>query len=224
MRSEWVPFSAGALVTGVMALVLAQMLNPAGSDQSPTAQLVVAADSDGRWLAMSLLYFAASAAMILGMPSVLTLFTGRGRALGLLGVIVFSVGCLGVAGLSALMLMFRALAIEAATRPDNDVLVEFVGDSLTNLGLQVSLAVWVYGFLVGVLLIALGLFRARLTPVWVPMLLLAFLGMQVVLQAFDDAGKVLAAIGLLLLAAGFTGIATHVTAPGRREYVAGSMA
>ena len=108
MRSEWLPASAAALVTGVMALILGQMLNPGGSESSPTAQLLVAAEYPGRWLAMSVLFFGGAAALVLGMPAVMSLFQEpRGRGLGMTGVAVFTIGCVGVGGLAALMLMFR---------------------------------------------------------------------------------------------------------------------
>lgn len=217
MRSEWVPMSAAALVTGVMALVLAQMLNPGGSETSPTAQLLVAAEYPGRWLAMSILFFAGAAGIVLGMPAVMTLFQERrGRGLGLTGVVVLTVGCIGVGGLAALLLMFRALALEALQGGQAaSGELTLVTSSLDETGLQVSLAVWVYGFLLGVLLIAVGLLRSRRSPTWVPALLLVFLALQVVqplLGGGTDA-RVVAALGLVVLAGGFTGIATTATSP-----------
>jgi hypothetical protein len=120
MRSEWLPVSAAALVTGVMALILGQMLNPGGSNSSPAAQVLVAAEYPGRWLTMSVLFFGGAAALVIGMPAVLSLLQGtRGRTVGLTGVIVFTIGCVGVGGLSALMLMFRALALQTAMPGDN---------------------------------------------------------------------------------------------------------
>lgn len=217
MRSEWVPVSAAALVTGVMALVLAQMLNPGGSENSPTAQLLVAAEYPGRWLAMSILFFGGAACIVLGMPAVMTLFQERrGRGLGMAGVVILTVGCVGVGGLAALMLMFRALALEALEGGQAvSAELTLVTSSLEETGLQASLATWVYGFLLGVLLIALGLLRSRRTPGWVPALLLVFLALQVV-QPFLGGGadaRVVAALGLIVLAGGFTGIATTATSP-----------
>lgn len=225
MRSDWVPFSAGALVTGAMALILGQMLNPAGSAESPAAQLVVAADSPGRWLAMSILYFFGSVALILGMPAVVTLFTGKGRVAGLTGIAVFSLGCMGVAAISSLMLMFRALAISAVQGNGGvDTNIALITGSLENPELQVMLGIWIYGFLTGVLLVAFGLFRARVTPAWVPSLLLIFLVIQTVGQTTGTGGTVLSQIGLLCLAAGFTGIATTATSPDLRDDAAGTAA
>lgn len=219
MRSEWVPFSSGALVTGVMAIMLAQLLNPGGPGATLSEQLVAAAESEGRWLAMSVLYFGGAAALVLGLPAVMSLFTSRrGRGIGMLGVMVFAVGCLGVAGLSALMLMFRALALSSIKR---EVVLHkseltLVTMAVEERSLSLMLQLWVYLFLAGVLLIALGLLRARAAPRWVPGLLLAFLGMQLVLPFLHGTeARFGIATALLLLTAGFTGIATTATHPGR---------
>jgi hypothetical protein len=217
MRSEWVPLSAAALVTGVMALVLAQMLNPGGSESSPAGQMLVAAEFPGRWLAMSVLFFGGATAMILGTPAILTLFQGRrGRGLGVTGVVVFTMGCVGVGGLSALMLMFRSLALQTiATAAPNRGELDLVTQSLKDPGLLIPLNVWVYGFIGGVLLIALGLFRARQVPNWVPGLLAGFLAVQVVVPFLGQGtdARIASAVGLIFLAGGFTGIATNAAGP-----------
>jgi hypothetical protein len=200
-----------------MALVLGQMLNPGGSESSPAGQMLVAAEFPGRWLAMSVLYFSGAALLILGMPAVMTLFQERrGRGLGITGVTVFTFGCVGVGGLASLMLMFRALALEfvsAQTLADEEI--SLVTASLDDPGLAISLNVWVYGFLAGVLLMALGLFRARAVPAWVPWLLVAFLAMQVVMPFLGHGtpSRIASAVGLILLAGGFTGIATNAASP-----------
>ncbi len=221
MRPEWVPVSAAALVTGVMALVLGQMLNPAGSDTSPAGQMLVAAEYPGRWLAMSILFFGAAALMILGMPAVMTLFQERrGRGVGMVGVAVFTLGCVGVGGLAALMLMFRALALESLqSERIISSEIEMVSASLDDPGLLVTLNVWVYGFLLGVLLIAVGLFRTRGVPGWVPGLMVAFLAVQLLMPLLSE-GSVVARVGsavaLILLAGGFTGMATNAASPRSR--------
>ena len=217
MRPEWVPVSAAALVTGVMALVLAQMINPGGSESSPAGQMLVAAEFPGRWLTMSILFFGAAAALVLGMPAVMVLFQDkRGRGIGMVGVAVFTVGCVGVGALAGLMLIFRALALEtlkAETVAAGEITL--VTESLKNTGLTVTLGVWVYGFMLGVLLIAIGLFRGRKTPTWVPALMVGFLLVQAVMPFLGDgmAARVGSALGLILLAGGFTGVATTAASP-----------
>lgn len=221
MRSEWVPASAAALVIGVMSLVLGQMLNPAGPDDSPAAQVLVAADNEGRWLAMSILYFIGAGALALGMPAVVTLFQERrGRGLGLVGAAVFTVGCVGVGGIAAMMLMFRSLAITAfqgptpeTPRPTQEITL--MTQALEEPGLAISLSVWAYGFMLGVLLLALAMLRGKRVPTWIPLLLLGFLVVQVVVPLVDHEtfSRVSSAGGLILLAGGFTGMATNAASP-----------
>lgn len=154
LRSEWIPMSAAALITGAMTLVLGQLLNPGGSNESPLAVLEVAAESSGRWMAMSVLLFVSAVMLILGLPSVLSLSTERARVLGLCAVAVFALGSVGVAAVSAVMVMFRAMALESAVRPAR------VAAMLDDTGLNVMLNIWVVGFQGGVLLIAFALLRA----------------------------------------------------------------
>lgn len=212
MRSDWVPVSASALVTGAMALVLAQMLNPAGGDVSPVDQVLIIKENSARWLAMSVLFFVSAVAIILGLPTVMVLFdVKRGRGLGLLGIGMLALGCIGVAGLSALMLFFRALALEDAIKLDK------VDAVFSDPGLDVMLTIWTYAFLVGVLIVALALLRARPTPTWVSLLLIGFLGIELLVPY---TGPLVSLIGLMTLAAGLTGVATSATSPERRTIVA----
>lgn len=228
MRTQWVPVSAAALVTGVMAIVLAQTLNPSGSETSPAAQMVVAVESPGRWLAMSVLFFGGGAAMALGMPAIMTLFEERrGRRVGGIGVAILTVGCVGVGGLSALMFMFRTLALEALASPSNrSHQVHLVTASLQDPALRVCLSVWVYGFLAGVLLVAIGLFRSKQVAVWIPVMLSVFLVLQLAMPMLGQGpqARVVSAVGLVLLAAGFTGIATSAAGLPARTTVIRSLA
>lgn len=217
MRSEWVPLSAAVLVTGVMALVLGQMLNPAGAGVSPAERMVVAADSPGRWLAMSVLYFGGAAGLVLGMPAVMSLFhERRGRGVGTTGIVIFTVSCVGVGGIAAVMLMFRALALQVMA--SERLVAEEIGlvtGALEEPGLATTLDAWRYGFLLGVLLIAIGLFRGRRIGSWIPSLLAAFLVLQLARPLLGDGtpARLAAAVGLLLLAGGFTGMATNAASP-----------
>ncbi len=126
----------------------------------------------------------------------------------MLGVGICTVGAIGLAGVSALMLMFRALSVKNAVDP------AIIGEVIADRGLGVMLGLWVYSFLGGVLLIAFALFRSGLTSVWVPGFLVAFLAIQLVAPS---AGRVVAAIGLMAFAAGVTGIAIRATAAGREH-------
>lgn len=198
MRNDWVPLSASALVVGAMSLVFGSLLNPAEAGAT-TAQTLRVVDQDGgRWVAMAVMYLLGSVTLTLGLPSVLTLFGRGGRRLGLAGVAVFSVGAIGTCGYAMLMVFFRAMVVADAVR--GPLLDEVTDDN----GLTAFLQGWVICFYGGVLLIGLGLFAAKVTPKWVPVLLVLF----VVMMPFSQhLGRVAMALQVLGLAVGFTGIA-----------------
>lgn len=202
--------SAAALITGAMALVLGTLLNPGSGSNDPASTLRVAAESSGQWLAMSVLFFCSAVGLILGLPCLLSLFTARARRLGVLAVAVFALGAIGLTGFSALMLVARALALREAVIPN------LLDEVLEESGLQIMLSVWAFSFLGGIALVAAALFRARMTPTWVPGLLAVF----VVLTFVPGLGRLGEVLGLLALAASFTGVATSATAPERRAALA----
>jgi hypothetical protein len=205
MRSEWIPLSASALITGAMALVLSQLLDPTTPDGGSDTILMVAESDSGRWLATSLLFFASAVGLLLGMPSLLSLLTRRrGRVIGLLGIAVFSLGVLGLTGFSGLMLMIRSLATH------HSISAASLEAVLEDPALELMLMVWKLGFLGGVFLIGLALFRAGTVPGWVPLLFAAFLLSRVLPSGTPE---VFEAVGLMFLAAGFTGVATNAAAP-----------
>lgn len=207
MRTEWIPLSAAALVTGVMALVLGALLNPVMGDATPAEAIQVADQQGARWLAMAIMYFLGSVALTLGMPTLLSLLTGRGRVAGLLGVALFAIGIVGMAGYAMLMVFYKALLVHGAINPDG---VERVS---SDVGLLSFLWVWVAGFLLGLLLIALALFQARKTGMWVPVLIVVFVVLTPFASLLDRAGT---SLQMLTLAAAFTGIATSATSPEHR--------
>jgi MFS family permease len=199
MRTDWLPLSASALVIGAMALVFGVLVNPGNGDGTAAETAAIIRDEGGRWLAMAVMYFLAAVALMLGLPSILTLFTRRGRRMGLFGVGVFSIGVLGTAGYAVLMVFSRALidrqVIEDPARMD---------DVIEDAGLAAFLFGWIVCFIVGILAIAIALFLARKTPKWVPVALLAFVAM---FPFSGELGRLMMAVQVLLLAVGFTGIA-----------------
>lgn len=212
MRTDWVPYSASALVIGSMAMVLGAVLNPLSGSGRAAETLRVAGQEDGRWLAMSVMYFLASVFLTLGLPSVLSLFVRRGRSLGLIAVGVFSVGAIGLSGFAMLMVFMRTLVIQ-------DLLKSTSLDRLTgDLGLSLFLYGWIAGFYLGVLLIALALFVARKTPVWVAALLVLFV---VALPFAQHLGRVGSALQVLALAVAFTGIATAAVSDDHKRELRG---
>jgi hypothetical protein len=199
MRTDWIPLSASALVVGAMALVFGSLLNPAESGSTAAQTLRVVQEDGGRWIAMAVMFFFASVALTLGLPSVLVLFQRRGRMLGLIAVAVFSIGSIGTAGYAMLMVFFRAMVGAGAVTS-----ARALEDVTNDKGLAVFLAGWIGAFYIGILLLAIAFFVARTAPRWVPALLLLF----VALAPFaSEIGRVGVAVQVLAMAVAFTGIA-----------------
>jgi hypothetical protein len=162
MRLDWVPYSAAALVLGATALSVGALLTPQLGEEN----VLLSDFADTRWLAVALLYFIASAALTVGMPSVITLFERRGGRLGLSAIGVFTVGTLGIAGYAFLIAFIRALAQESGV---GSLDLETVSQ---NTGLLAILYGWIGAFYLGELLLGIALLRASTTPKWVPGVLL----------------------------------------------------
>ena len=193
---DWVPLSAALLVTGAMALASGALFSPSGSSATETIRVVQ--HQDARWMIVASIYFVASVALTLGLPSVLYLLGGRGRLLGAVSGIVLAVGFIGTAGYAMLMVFFRALVVTGSIR----------GGGLEQVthenGLEAFLYGWIAAFYLGELLLALALFRARTTPRWVPAVLLLHV-LTLPLSSFLP-GPVSKAT-ILFMATGFAGIA-----------------
>ena len=201
MRLDWVPVSAAAFVTGVMALAFAALLTPEGSGAVDTLEIVQ--QQNGRWLVVAVIYFIAAVGLTLGLPSVTTLFDNRARILGLISVLVLAMGFLGTAGYSMIMVFFRALAITGGI--NRDALQGATEES----GLVVFLLGWVASFVIGELLLALALLRSHAVPRWVPFTLVAHVACVVAGNLLP--GQVTRA-SVMLLAVAFAGVAIQAVA------------
>ncbi len=198
MRFDWVPWSASALVIGVMSLVFGSLLNPAEAGATTAETLAVVNQDSGRYLGMAVMFFFASVALTFGLPAILSVFDRKGRKLGLVGVGVFTLGTVGTCGYAMLQVFFRALVEIGALRSTE---LEMVAK---DKGLSMFLFTWIGGFYGGVLLIAIALFVARSVPRWVPALMVAFVA---VFPFASQLGRVGMAAQVLALAVAFTGIA-----------------
>jgi len=164
MRIDWVPYSAAALVLGATALSVGALILPSGDNAATTLQM--AETEGGRWIAVSILYFLAAVALTFGMPSILTLFRVRTTKFGLLAIGVFTIGAIGLAGFSMLLVFFRALAINGAIRSDA------IDQASAEPGLTTFLFGWIGAFYLGELLLAIALLRAGNTARWIPAVLI----------------------------------------------------
>jgi hypothetical protein len=164
MRIDWVPYSAASLVLGATALSVGSLLLPSYAEAATTVQMTE--EQGGLWRAVAVLYFVAAVMLTLGMPSILTLFQVRGARFGLTAVGIFTASAAGTAGFAMLLMFARALV-------ENDAIDQTtVMDVTHDTGLTGFLYVWIGTIVVGELLLALALLRARTTPRWIPALLL----------------------------------------------------
>ena len=201
MRWDWVPVSAAAFMTGVMALAFGSLLAPSGANAAETLDIV--RNEDERWLAVAIIYFIAAVGLTLGLPSVLSLFERRGRTLGLISVLVLCMGFLGTAGYSMIMVFFRALAINGGINVD--ALDQVTEES----GLVAFLLGWIASFVLGETLLALALLRARAVPTWVPVAMLVHVAWVLLANLLPGA---LTRASVMLLAVAFAGVAIQAVA------------
>jgi hypothetical protein len=204
MRTDWVPFSASALVVGMLALAFGALLNPLDSGGSADTIRTVSQEG-GRLFGMAVMYFVASVAMTLGLPAVVTLFGKRATRLGITATAVFLVGVIGTSGYAMLLVFFRALVKADVLRGST------LGDVANDNGLAVFLYGWIGAFFLGLVLLAVALLFAKRTPLWVPILLLVSVAMFPVSGALGKVGQILQ---LFAMAVAFTGMAIAAVSSG----------
>lgn len=204
MRLDWVPVSAAMLVTGVMALVLGTFLTPSAESASQALRLVE--EQDNRWMVVAVMYFLAAVTLILGLPTVLTLFSGPGHRMAIASTVVLAVGYVGIAGYAMTMVFFRALVISDAVRADQ--MTEVTAEP----GLVVFLIGWVAAFYIGELLLAIALLHARVVAWWIPLALLGHIALLPLSAVLPDGVD---NVSILLVAAAFSGIAIAAVDRGR---------
>jgi hypothetical protein len=202
VRMDWVPVSAALLLTGALALGLGAFLLPTSDDPMDSVRIVQ--EQGGQWMTVAVILFMASIFLTLGVPAVLTLLQRRGWVLGLVSTVVLEVGFIGTAGFAMLMVFFRALV-------DTGGIVDTgINDVASEAGLAIFLNVWVIALYLGELLLGIALLRAGTTHRWVSYVLILH---AVTLPVSGLLPEYLSKATILLLVAGFAGIAIQATAP-----------
>ena len=198
MTKTWLPWSAASLASGSVMMVLGTLMLPADGN---FADLIASVQGEGgRWVMASFAFFLASVGLTLGLPAVITLLHERGRRTGLVGIGVWTIGTIGVAGYAALLILFRAVVTNSELGPDD---VEAVSNDAT---LMAFVGIFAVAFYLGEVLTAIALLRARSIPKWVALLLLAHPGLQVVSgvmpEFLQDAQSLVLGVALM-------GVAVH---------------
>jgi hypothetical protein len=199
VRIDWVPYSASALVVGASALSVGALLSPRTDDTRRLVTLVQ--DSPDQWMAMVGLYLVSSVGLVLGLPSVLSLFERRGSRTALVAVAVFTVGCLGTVAYAVLLAVYRAMVIE-------EQLTSSIEELARQADLIPVLVVWVATFLLGEVLLGIALLLARAVPRWIPIVILVHAALALFSQAMPQA---LATVVSLLITVGLAGLGIYAS-------------
>lgn len=195
MGDRWLPYSAAALASGAVALVLGTLGLPTGTDEQAilqTAQL-----EQGRWIMSSAAFFLCSVGLTLGLPTFLFVLPRRGRRFGVVGTVVFGVATMSMAAYGALLAFFQSLVADGIIVLDD---MARLGD---DPGLTGFTIIFVGSFYLGETLIAIGMLRARTVPRWVPTLFL----LHVAMLPFVDRVPALQGIGAVMVGVAFMGVA-----------------
>jgi hypothetical protein len=202
---DWLPVSAAALVTGGTALFLGAQMIPRPPGEGDLVAL--AGTHSDRFVILAVLLTVAAVGLIVGMPSLFTLFQRVAYRTGLLAAVLLSVGSVMLASFAQVLIVFRGLAVNGAVSAD-------VVEAVAQDDLQQSMLVG--GFLVffaGELLLALALLRARTTPAWVPWAFVLHVALTPVSQAVVPEGWRGAAA--IFVVAGFAGTGVAANRQGR---------
>lgn len=157
-----------------LSLLVAQVLDPTPSG-AEAAELLVTADVDaGRWVSSNLVFVVAAFLLALGAPAFVRLVPGRGSRFALPGVVLLMVGATGLAAWAASNLALHGLA--TADAPPR--FAEAIRGDTASSAVE---AVWIVGLLVGFVLVAIALLRSRPVPIWSPILILAFVVIEMAL-------------------------------------------
>lgn len=195
MDDHWLPYSAAALASGAVALVVGTLGLPMSTDDAEV--LRSAQVEGGRWVMASAAFFFSAVGLGLGLPTLLFGMPRRGRLLGYAGTAFLGVATLAMASYGALLIFFRALAADGTIgEPEMALLGE-------DPGLRAFVVVLVGSFYLGETLLALGMFRARNVPRWVPTLLV----LHAALLPFAERVPQLGAVGAVVLGVAFMGVA-----------------
>ncbi len=194
MQVRWVPYSAGLLAMGALAMLCGAILTPTGdAGQS----LTVVEENDARYLLVALMLLLASFCLTLGLPAAYSLLRDDAPRLGLLAVGVFAAGTIAMCGYAVLLIFYRALV-------RSELLVGPIEAITDDIGIVVFLAIFVGAFYLGELLLAIALWRVPSVARWVPLVLGAHVLTLAVNQLLPASAQNLTTI---LIAIGLCGIA-----------------
>jgi hypothetical protein len=180
------------------------------------------AENLGLYQTMTVLNMLAGILFVPAVLGLMHLVRERGVVLCHLGGGLALIGLLGWAGHNVFaFVQGAALAAFVDERPDAaGMLAGFVERQEASIGFLVILCMFMIGFVIGFLLLAIGVYRSRTAPRWAAAALI--IGVIVFAQAGSSAGLTAVAVGLLCV--GFAGIGLKVLAMSDGDWARGRSA
>jgi hypothetical protein len=203
--------AAVAILAGALCFTSGNLIRRAvePGDPSPTAIVQAVQSHPSLWLLAGLL--SAATAFLLG-PAVTTLLTltrGRGRRLVAAGTVLTAVGSVAAAVHAAGY--FGTYSIYASGGVGPAAVSAMESGSEESPFFKTFIVLFMAGMTLGPLLLGIGLRRARLVPVWVPVAALVFVA------AGASSGLAAGVLGMLAAATTFVPVARALVIPVHRN-------
>jgi hypothetical protein len=197
-------FAAIALVAAPVLWTVGTLVDPAWSDDT-AEYLTEVADNEGLYLLSGVLWTLGGLLLVVGLLGVMRLVRGRRVTLGQIGVGLMIFGAIGLSS----GLAFNGFEIAMATEDNREAMVT-LSDNLED---SAALAIFWLGFffvgiVLGAILLTIALFRSKIVPVWVPILLVV----SIVLGFVSGDNKWLTALSFAVLTAAFVPLAQRMMA------------
>lgn len=193
-----------AFLLAPMLMGIAMILDLTPGTDSTQELLAAVAEQPDRWLLTGSMFLLSGLGWVVAGIALHRIARGRSRLVGPGGVLLAAGGA-GLALLDAAGSYLPALVRSGATVEQQVAVVEHVEATPVLLVIEF---VHVVGWALGLVLVAVGLLRSRMTPAWVPvLLLLSFAGMF----AFTSGIPIL--VAAVLLVVGMTGLAVRAPQP-----------
>ncbi|MCD6638946.1 MAG: hypothetical protein LT071_03420 [Nocardioides sp.] len=204
MGDRWLPWSAASLASGAVLAVLASFALPLSLD---AGDLLWSVHEEGSlWLVGAAALFLASIGLTFGLPTIQWLLPSRNAVVGMVGLGIWGVGTISLAGLSMLLVAFRA-AVHRLGMGHADV--ELVS---RDAGVTAAMTTFLIGFYLGELISALVLLRGGQVGRWVPLLMLVHIGLVPVTSLLPTQLQGLQAIAMGVALMGVAVKATEIWA------------
>ena len=128
----------------------------------------------GKWAACAAFMFVGSIGLTLGIVALLDVMDRHYTVLRVLSGVIFATGTIGMTGYAAVLVLLRALVLDDALG------VSEVNGINNDAGVLTFISVMLGSFLLGLTLMAFGIWKGRVAPRWVAVAIWAFVATQFV--------------------------------------------